>query len=353
MIIINHCLVNKNKKVLVVSYELTKMRNTVIKDFQVIMKSFNKWSDSKWNGSFNTYNFDGGSQLIFMPADKEDSGKGLRSDVCYFNECDKIPFENFLSIHSRTNRTIIDYNPTSRTYIDKDIISDTDSNFLRLTFLDNEALGEAERSMILSYKEKAEQGSKFYLNKWRVFGLGEHGVSEDNIFDFDEVETIPTSAKLHGYGLDFGYTNDPTACVALYEMDSVLYAKEILYEKGLSNKQISDRLKDIVGRNIVICDSAEPKSIAELRAYGIQALPTVKSNGSVNYGIQLIQSNKLKVDKHSYNLQKELEGYCWIKDKRTGEVLNIPQDYDNHLIDALRYAVLKFKNVNQKSNAYA
>lgn len=248
---------------------------------------------------------------------------------------------------SRAELTIIDYNPDSLFWGDEYI---NENNFITLTFEDNEYLSQSERDSILDYKIKGFHNpnlpfellfkednikNSYWANKWRVYGLGMVGSLDGVVFDnWKQIDSIPDEARLLGYGLDFGYSNDPTAIVEVYKWNDKRILNEICYSKGLSNVQIS---RYIDTKLPVYCDSAEPKSIDELVNFKVNAYPVTKGADSINYGIQIMQNENYLVTKKSVNLINELQKYTWAKDKKTGETLNKPIDNFNHSIDAWRY----------------
>lgn len=176
-----------------------------------------------------------------------------------------------------------------------------------------------------------------YKQKW----LGEPTSAEKKIYkDWNFIDQIPYEARLFRRGIDFGYSNDPTAIVSIYQYNGGYIIKEELYQKGLSNKQIADILLNLdKGREIlIIADSAEPKSIDELRAYGLTVLPCIKGAGSITAGIQFLQNLKISVPVKSQNIINEYKRYMWREDK-DGKMINVPIDMFNHAMDAIRYAL--------------
>jgi phage terminase large subunit len=209
-----------------------------------------------------------------------------------------------------------------------------DSDFIILTYKDNEALDPAIIKEIEKAKVKAKT-SAYWDNWWKVYGLGQIGSLDGVIFNnWQSIDAIPYDARLLGYGLDFGYSNDPTAIVEVYKWNDKRIINEICYQKELSNSQIA---KFINTKMPCYCDSAEPKSIAELKMHGINAIAVEKGADSINYGISLMQDNQYLITSASTNLISELRKYAWDKDKKTGSKLNKPIDDFNHGIDSLRY----------------
>jgi phage terminase large subunit len=342
-LIINHAASKPNKEVLIVSAELTKMRLNVIKDFVKIMKSFDIYQEARMIGG-TLYRFPNGSFVKFIGLDKNDLGKGTRCDVAFFNEANKIDRESYVQVASRAGIVYADFNPDAEFFLHTDVIPRPDCDFITLTFRDNEVLPERERSEIIRYKqlgynELGEVINNYWANKWRVYGLGEIGAIDGVVFEnWNEVEQVPATSKLVAYGLDFGYTNDPSACVGVYTFNNEYYLDEVMYSTGMLNDDIFTHLKPIIGSDVVYADAAEPKSIEELRRKGLNVLACVKGSDSVMYGINLLQEKKLNVTKKSINLKNELRYYTWMVDKN-GAKMNKPIDNHNHAIDAIRYAV--------------
>jgi len=201
---------------------------------------------------------------------------------------------------------------------------------ITVTYLDNEALDARTVASIEQRKNRPEW--------WKVYGLGQLGEIEGRIYTgWQTVDEIPHEARLKAIGLDFGYTNDPTAAIAIYDYNGGYIFDEILYRKGMSNKAIADALATYPNA-LVIADSSEPKSIDELKSYGVNVLPATKGPGSVNQGIAYVQDQKCSITTRSVATLKEQRNYLWIRD-RNGKVTNNPQDYDNHALDAIRYGI--------------
>jgi len=340
MLIANHASSTPNREIIIASEELTKMRLTVIKDFIKVMKGFGVWSDRNFiNGTL--YRFPNGSFIKFIGLDKADIGKGLRCHVIYFNELNKIGWETYREAASRADAVYADFNPNADFYAHTELIPRDDCDFIKLTFKDNEYLGEGEREEIMryytsGYDEKGDVKNKYWANLWKVYGLGEVGSLQGVVFEnWDTVEEMPAGAKLIGTGLDWGY-NDPTAIVQIWESDGVRYWDEVLYKSGMVNSQIAEHIKAEKIQGQIWADSAEPKSIEELRREGIRIAATDKGKDSIMFGIDKIQRQKFYVTARSTNLIYELRNYVWATDK-TGKSLNKPVDANNHAIDGPRY----------------
>lgn len=341
-------LLSSPKEASVLSSELSKMKRTVIRDYKKIVKDWGiLQNENDFNKSESKHEYDNDSYIDFLGADVNDVGKGFRRDILYINEADKMDIDTAVQFISRAGLTIIDYNPDSLFWGDEYI---NENNFITLTFEDNEYLPQSEVKSILDYKFKGFHNtelpfellfkeenikSSYWANKWRVYGLGLVGNLDGVVFDnWKPIDTLPPEARLIGYGVDFGYTNDPTSIIEVYKYNDLRILNEICYLKGLSNSQIS---KYITTKLPCYCDSAEPKSIEELKSYGVKAYPVTKGADSINFGIQTMQTQNYLVTKKSVNLINELQKYTWDKNKKTNEKLNKPIDKFNHAIDAARY----------------
>lgn len=332
-ILIDHAIKNNNCEISVVSESIPHLRRGALKDFIKIMQSTNRWIQPNYNRSLLKYTFSNGSYIEFFSTDQPDRLRGARRDVLYINECNNIHWESYQQLSIRTKDIIwLDYNPTHEFWAKTELENDPDVEYLRLTYQDNEALSENIVKEIEKAKEKAKT-SEYWSNWWNVYGLGLQGSLEGVIFsNWKKIPAIPSEARLIGCGLDFGYSNDPTALIAIYKLNDKRILHEVLYQKGMVNSEIAH----YIPKAITYADSAEPKSIEEIRRQGVHILPVEKGRDSINFGIQVMQTQKYEVTESSTNLIKELRNYCWDNDK-TGKTLNKPIDDYNHAIDAIRY----------------
>jgi phage terminase large subunit len=353
-------LLSTEKEASILSSELSKMKRTVIRDYKKVAKDWGVLKEREFNRSESKHEYFNGSYLDFLGADVTDLGKGFRRDILYINEADKMDIDTAVHFISRADLTIIDYNPDSLFWGDDYI---TENNCLTLTYLDNEYLSKSEIKSILDYKQRGFYNSdlpldelfedsniknSYWANKWRVYGLGLIGSLEGVIFNnWKIVDNVPKAARKIGRGGDFGYTNDPTAITDIYKYNNVRILDELVYQKGLSNKQIAKQIPDKLP---VYFDSAEPKSIAEIKNYGVRAIGASKGKDSVNYGIQIMQEQEYWVTRRSKNIINELTKYTWKKDKRTNQKLNVPIDDFNHAIDGIRYHEMETLKPKKKSS---
>ena len=320
-----------NELVSVVSETLPHLKRGAMRDFLNIMEAHGIYDDRAWNKSDFTYTFPTGTKIEFFSADQPQKVRGPRRDVLFVNECNNIPYETFTQLEIRTRKIIfLDFNPTHEFWYYTDFAPNHKHDFLTLTYKDNEALEPAVVQAI-----EARQYNKGW---WQVYGLGQLGVAEGRIYsDWQLIDDIPHEARLERYGLDFGYTNDPTAIVAIYRYNGGFILDETTYQNGLKNREIADILKN-VPKALVIADSAEPKSIDELKDLGVNIVGAPKGAGSILQGIQNVQAQRVSVTKRSTNIIKEYRNYLWQTDK-DGKIINTPSESFNHAMDAIRYGM--------------
>jgi len=336
-------------EVSVVAESIPHLRRGALKDFIKLMKWMNKWNENQFNKSLLTYQFLNGSTFEFFSADDSSKLRGARRDVLYINECNNVTFESYNELAIRTKKAIyLDFNPANEFWVHKELKDEQDSDFLILTYKDNEALDKSIIDQIEKNREKAST-SAYWANWWRVYGLGEIGMLEGVIFsNWKTIDILPKEANLIGIGLDFGYTNDPTAIIEIYNYNGTRIINELKYQTGMLNSDIANALPKHVP---VYADSSEPKSIEEIKRYGITIKGVTKGKDSINYGIDVMQRNEYLVTSNSTNLIKELRAYCWDTDKQ-GTRLNKPIDTNNHAIDALRYHEMETLGMNSNYGKY-
>lgn len=339
-----------NTEISIVAESIPHLRRGALKDFLKVMKWTNRYIDEQFNKSLLTYQFKNGSSIEFFSADDSSKLRGARRDILYINECNNVTFDAYLELSIRTKKEIyLDFNPANEFWVHKELKDEPDADFIILTYKDNEALDESIVRQIEKNREKAATSS-YWANWWRVYGLGEVGMLEGVIFDnWKEIDKIPDDAKLVGIGLDFGYTNDPTAAIEIYNWNGQRIVNEIVYRTGMLNSDIAKVLPSSV---TIYADSSEPKSIDEIRRYGKTIKGVTKGKDSINYGIDVMQRQNYLVTKQSTNLIKELRSYCWDVDKH-GVRLNKPAGGNDHAIDALRYHEMESLGLNSNYGQYA
>ena len=342
-VLINHAARHPKTEISVVSESIPHLRRGAIKDFAKVMQWTGRWVADRWNKTLLTYNFANGSVIEFFSADSEARLRGARRQVVYINEANNIDFESYYQLAIRTSEAIyIDFNPTHEFWAHTEVLREADSELLILTYQDNEALPDTIRKDIELNRIKAET-SAYWANWWKVYGLGQVGTLQGAIYeDFEVVEGIDVSqAKFVALGLDWGFSNDPTALVAIYRQGDCLLVQELLYQTGLTNQDIADKLRSlgITRAWEIVADSAEPKSIEEIYRLGFNIKPAEKGPDSIRNGIDVLKRFKLQVTKDSTNLIKELRSYTWATDKE-GKNTGVPIDSFNHACDAMRYVAL-------------
>jgi phage terminase large subunit len=324
----------------VVSESFPHLKRGAIRDFKSILQQHNYWQDNRWNATDHTYTFETGSTIEFFSADQPGKARGPRRDRLFGNEVNNWPNgrEIWDQLEVRTRQEAwADWNPTYE-YFMYEIMKErpNDVDFVTLTYLDNEAL---EPAIVQSIE--ARKGNKAW---WTVYGLGQLGEVEGRIYtDWAILDEVPHEARLERRGMDFGYSADPAAIVDVYYYNGGYILDEQLYRKGMQNKALADVLNNLEKPNtIVIADSAEPKSIDEMRLYGVNVLGAQKGQGSLNQGIQYVQAQRISMTKRSVNLIREYRSYMWMFDK-DGLQLDKPEPGNDHALDAARYALENLK----------
>ena len=348
-ILIDKAIRTDNLEISVVSESIPHLRRGALKDFLKIMKWTNRYIDGQFNKSLLRYEFLNGSVIEFFSADDASKLRGARRDILYINECNNVSFESYNELSIRTKKEVfLDFNPANEFWVHKELKDEADSDFIILTYKDNEALDESIVSQIEKNRDKAATSS-YWANWWRVYGLGEIGSLEGVIFDnWKTIDKIPAEAKLIGIGLDFGYTNDPTSAIEIYNYNGQRIINELVYRTGMVNSDIANVLPNSV---TIYADSSEPKSIEEIRRFGKTIKGVTKGVDSVKFGIDVMQRQEYLVTSQSTNLIKELRSYCWGV-KKDGEKTNVPIDNFNHAIDALRYHEMETLGLKKNYGQY-
>lgn len=322
---------------------LPALKRSVLRDFLNISKDIGIYWDGVFNKSENTFEYNGHT-LEFFSADDSQKIRGSARDIAWLNEGNELLLEEYRQLAMRTRgNIIIDFNPSDPIHWIYDLAERDDADLFLSTYKDNKFLPKELVKEIERLKERDP-------DYWRVYGEGQRAVfSERQIFrdwtyipykDFPEFDD-------YTIGVDFGYSMDSCAIVKVAKQNDKLYVHELLYKKGMTNRDIAQFLKENKLNDILTyCDSAEPKSIEELRQMDILAKPAIKGQGSINAGISLLKEFEIIGSIESKNLQKEQQGYLW-EELKDGTIINKPVDKMNHIMDALRYAVYsKYKNRN-------
>lgn len=320
----------------VVSESLPHLKRGAMRDFIKILETEGYYSNATHNKSTSSFNI-GSSTVEFFSADDSSKMRGARRDILFINECNNVDKNTFNELSVRTRyTTFLDYNPVGEFWV-HDLMNERNPDtyqFIKSTyknneFLDAEIIREIENRKLLD------------PTWWRVFGEGEVGYFEGVILtNWKTVVDMPETPK-RVIGLDFGYSNDPTTVLDIRYADKQVWVDELIYRTQLTNADIANIIKSDtdIGKTVVVCDSAEPKSIAELQLMGIRAIPADKGADSIRSGLDLLKQYNINVTNRSTNVIKEMRNYRW-KTDRNGKSLNVPIDYFNHCIDALRYGAV-------------
>tara|TARA_R110002074_G_scaffold139013_1_gene284432 strand:- start:1103 stop:2254 length:1152 start_codon:yes stop_codon:yes gene_type:complete len=332
--LIEFCYHNTGQVITIARKTFPALRATAMRDFFELLNNEGIYNPDFHNKSEATYKL-WGNLIEFISVDQPAKVRGRKRDLLFVNEITECSLEDWRQLVLRTTgKIVVDYNPADEFHWVYDHILDRDDvEFHQTTYLDNPFLEQSVVDEIERLKDVDE-------NYWRVYGLGERGQNKATIFNHHKtVATIPTDFKLHSYGMDFGYTNSPTAIVAIYSDGEGYCIDQICYGTGMSNADISRLLQNrIEGRPPIIADCAEPKSIAEIHSHGHNIHPCRKGKDSVRSGVSYIQSKPLLITEQSVDILKELRNYKWREDKN-GNMINEPVDAFNHAIDAMRYAI--------------
>jgi len=316
----------------IISESTPHLKRGAIRDFTNIMQGHHYWKDNSWNATNFIYTFETGSKIEFFSADQSDKLRGGRRDRAFLNEANNLTLDTFDQIEVRTKDFVfLDWNPTNEFWFYTEVKDKRkDIDFITLTYKDNEALSPEIVASIESRKNRK--------GWWQCYGLGQLGEVEGKIYkDWKIIDEIPHEARLERRGLDFGYAVDYTAINNLYYYNGGFIIDEVLHKKGLSNKQIADVINSQEDSVLTIADSAEPKSIDEIRSYGVNITGAKKGKDSVRQGIQYIQDQKISITKRSINTIKAYRNYLWKTDK-DGVILNEPDHFLSDQMDSVRYA---------------
>lgn len=314
---------------------------TVLLDFEEVLNAMDCWDRVEHNKTRKEYVFDDGHHrriVSFIGADDQQKLRGMKQDILFCNEANELNYKaEFSQLLFRTTKVIVlDFNPDDE-YIwinteleQKRATIEEDVEVIVSTYKDNTLLSPE----LVKEIEILERTDPDY---WQIYGLGEYGKIKGLIFEHEVVEQIPKDADFLGYGLDFGFSNDPLALVACYRYDGFIYLRELIYETNLNDPDLAKKMRGLgITNELIVADSAEPKSIDFLQREGFNIQSAKKGQGSIEHGIRLMKGLKLRVTEDSFNLRMEFRHYKWAED-RNGESLGKPIDMYNHAIDAVRY----------------
>jgi phage terminase large subunit len=330
-IIFYYCLRNTKKIITICRKTFPALRATVLRDFISILRQYDLYKQENHNKSSSEYSLFG-NLIEFISLDQPVKVRGRKRNLLFINEANELFYEDWQQLLFRTSEKIIlDYNPSEEYHwIYDKVKTRDDASFLKTNYLDNPFL---EKTLIDEI-ERLQYTDEQY---WQIYGLGEKGISKAVIFNYVEYNTIPSDAEFVALGMDFGFTNDPTALVKIYKKELNLYIEELLYRTMMTTNDIHNFLKNNIIDQTIYADSAEPRIIEELRRMGWSIRPSLKGKDSINAGIDLLKRYKLHIHKDSTNAIQEFRNYKW-KEDRSGKLTNTPEDKNNHITDAVRYA---------------
>ena len=330
----------------IVRKSFPSMRVSIMRDWQGIMKELDIWDENSWSATEHIYTFENGSMVEFMSIDSSEKRKGSSRDYLFVDEANELSREDWFQLFIRTRKkSIIAYNPSFGTnhFIFNEIQTHPEADLFISTYKDNPFL---EIQLIEEIERLKDINPEYY----KIYGMGLPGNNVGTIFTINIIDEIPEHAEFVAMGMDYGFSVDPSTLIAVAKLDRDLYIDELLYRKGMVTSDIITELKRLeIGRNEIWGDSAEPRLIEEIYRSGFNIKPVKKGKDSVRLGIDLMQQYRLNVTKRSLNTIQEFSEYVWMVDKN-GNFENMPVDYSNHAIDAIRYVVMERLNA-KKINA--
>lgn len=333
----------------IVRKSFPSLRISTLRDFRTILQGWDLWDENNWYASENSYTFENGSSIEFLSVQDSERRKGTKRDFLFCDEANELNYEDYFQLSIRTtSKVILAYNPSFATnhWIFTQVLTHPEAQRYISTYRDNPFLDE---TIVQEIERLADTSPSYY----KIYGLGMEGVVEGLIFDnVSIVDRIENDWELLGYGIDFGYSNDPTALVAMFKSPEGIVFDEVIYMKGLLSNQISNfchAAYERYGRAEIIADSADPRLIEEIFRTGVNIKPALKGPDSILAGIDTMKQHKLFLTKSSENLIDEFYSYVYAKDKNN-VALNTPEGGYDHAIDACRY-IASWKLSNKKRNA--
>ncbi len=332
---INELRVTHSQKLSIFRKTLPAVKDTVQEDFLSILGTEKLYDRKAFNKTRNDYNLHN-NLVQFRSLDDPHKKRGSKRNRLWLNEANEFYHEDFKQLAMRTTgRIFLDYNPSDEFHwIYDHILTRDDCQFIKSTYLDNPFLEQEIVKEIERLKTTDE-------NSWRIYGLGERGKSKETIFDnYSIIKEMP-ECEFYRIGVDFGY-NNPTAVIRVGIKDQDVYLDELLYKRKLTNTQLIKKLDGLVSSDDeLIADSAEPGRIEEMRIAGYNVNKANKESGSVKNGIDALKSKKIYITENSLNIIKEIKNYKFRKDLKTEEIYDEPVKFNDHAMDAMRYATYK------------
>jgi phage terminase large subunit len=323
----------KDQVITVVSESRPHLDIGAIRILEGICKKIGLWTKDNWNITTARWTAPTGSIIEFFSADRIDKALGARRDWLFGNEINSLKKDVWDELARRSENVIGDFNPTSQFWLEDWLMNYNDTIVIKSNYLDNPFLPETEKNRIATRAKRDKNFKRIHIDC-------EYGISEGVIFsNWQQIDVMPEGEGV--YGLDYGFSNDPTALVKVIETPEAFYVDELIYRTGLLNRDIVRLMEQLGIRkdyDEIIADSAEPKSIQEMHNAGFNVKPAKKGADSIRAGIDKLKSKPIYVTKRSTNLIKEFRNYCWAVDK-DGKPTNKPIDAYNHGVDACRYAI--------------
>jgi phage terminase large subunit len=321
----------EGKTLSIVRKTLPSLKNSVLKDLMDVLEKFGLYDPTKWHKQEGYFQL-GTNTINWFSVDEPQKLRGSKRNYLYCNEANELTIEDWNQLIFRTSdKTILDLNPSELSCWVYDLENRDDSYLFKTTYKDNPFVEKNIIKELENLKDKDE-------NLYRIYTLGERGIATTLVFNkWNTIEKIPPSAKLLGYGADFGY-NDATTIVGVYQDGDSLFHKELLYSRGLTTADLIHKMStlNIDKTDSIWCDSSQPQTIEELRRNKFNAKPVNKK--SILHGIDLMKQHYNFITTDSKNILLEFGSYKWKTDK-DGKLLDTPEDKDNHTIDSIRYCV--------------
>jgi len=349
---------NPGINIIAARQKYTWVRLSILDSFGKVVNSTGM--DLKLTKTPFSYKWGNGSKMHFVGLDDAQKYHGVETDLAWINEAIEAGNDDFDQIEQRQaegGKWILDYNPsTDDHWIYTKLLKRSDVVYIHSTFRDNPFISTEAKNKILSYEPNEfniEQGTADEF-KWQVYGLGKRARREGVVFtNWSTCKAMPTDYQWECYGMDFGFTNDPSTLIRVVYADGQLWCEELFGETGMTNQDIGNRLKalGVTREHDIVADSAEPKSIKEIKLQGFRIRPSAKGQDSIRATIDLVQQYKVNILEGSEEFIKEMNNYVWQKDRALGKYKDKPIDDFNHRIDPLRY-VAEYKLGKKNSGKY-
>lgn len=325
----------KSLTISVISETLPHLKRGAMADWETILKDAGAYSEKMHNKTDHTYTI-GRCKVEFFSAENSGKVTGPRRDILYINECNNVPYSVFEQADIRTRGAVfLDFNPTNEFWVHERVLTlpEQDVEFIKSTYLDNDELSP---EIIRKIESRRDIDPRW----WKVYGEGELGSLDGLVFpSITLIDQLAPSDRVR-FGMDFGFTNDPTTLMEVRIVGDELQQHEHLYRTAMTTGEIIRELKAILPyHHKVIADSSDPRTIEEIRRAGINIYPAVKGPDSINLGLDLMRQYRQSVTKSSVNAIKERRNYSWQVDRATGKAMNRPIDGWDHTIDPVRYAL--------------